>query len=752
MTEAHIHHLALEGVKCAGCVRSLERALGEAEQINDFAINFAERSAAIQSEAPIERIVEVIAQAGYGAVPIDDQQDQQRLEQAAKQQYRQTLRRSLVALAVGALLMGTGLFGWMPDLTAGGGRLAGLLIGLVVLLVMIFCGGAIYRGAWQSARHLRFNMDSLIAMGTGAAWIYSSGLLLTAQLAPDQLLAQSSHLYYEATVMILGFILLGQALEHRARGQTADAVRALLKLQPDTAWRERDGQLQQVPVALLVPGDRVRVKPGERIPVDGAVLSGDSYIDESMLTGEPLPVAKSVADSVVGGTLNGQGSLLIEVGQTGSQTVLAQIIATVRRAQNSKPPLGVLADRIAAVFVPVVMAIAALAALVWWWLGPQPQLSYAVVVLMTVLIVACPCALGLATPMSVMVGVGRAARLGVLIRKGEALQRAADLTTVVMDKTGTLTEGKPQVVDSLWLGDERQQAELAPMLVAVESQSEHPLAQALVAFLMQDLNRQPPPAGLPAVEQFEATAGAGVSAQLAGRQLLIGNQAWLQHHQVDCGPLLSSIERHSAQGHSLVLVALDGQPAALFAVADPAKADAAATVARLRQQGLQVIMLSGDNRASAEAVAAQLGIDRVYAEVKPEQKQEVICQLQQQGEVVAMVGDGINDAPALAQADVGLAIGGGTDVAIESADVVLMRESLAPVADAVALSRATVRNIHQNLFGAFIYNSLAIPVAAGVLFPYTGLLLNPVIAGAAMAMSSVTVVSNANRLRWTKLG
>lgn len=747
MADIIIHHLALSGVKCAGCVRSLERALVAADEVEDYAVNFAERTVAVQSQADAEQVITVIEAAGYGAQLVDDSQDPQLQAQANREQYQSLLRRSGTALGVGALLMVAGLLGMMPDLAQVSGQLAAAMMGLVTLAVMIRCAHGIYAGAWLSIKRLSLNMDTLIGLGTGAAWLYSTVLIVLALLAPAQLAITGGHLYYEATVMILGFILAGQALELRARGQTADAVRALLNLQPDQAWRERDGELQQVPVALLALGDRVLIKPGERVSVDAEVEEGDSYIDESMLTGEPVPVHKVAGDTVTGGTLNGQGSLWVRVARTGSQTVLAQIIATVRQAQNGKPALGRLADKIAAVFVPVVIVIAVLASLTWLWLGPAPSLGYALVVLMTVLIVACPCALGLATPMSVMVGVGRAARSGILIRNGDALQQAGKVTTVMLDKTGTLTEGKPAVMAQVRTASFQECDALNGMITRVEQQSEHPLAAALVSYLAL-----PEGSVLPEVTDFAATPGAGVEALVAEQRMLVGNQRWLEEAGVECAELLDIAQAYSQQGCSLVWVAVAGELAALYGVRDPIKDDARAAIKLMHKQGLKVAMLSGDNECSARVIAAELGINSVYAQVRPEQKQAVVARLQEQGECVAMVGDGINDAPALVQADVGFAMGNGTDIAIESADVVLMRGEPSLVVEAVLLSRATVKNIHQNLFGAFLYNSLAIPVAAGVLFPLTGLLLNPVIAGAAMAASSVTVVTNANRLRWRKLG
>ena len=737
-----VYQYALHNVRCAGCVRSVEKSLKQTPEIEDFALNFADRTLSVQTAADPSVVVTAVEAAGYGASLLQDEEDYDRRAEQEQNAFRQTLRRSLVALLVGGLLMLGMLVGWMPDLNTAAGIWQGVAMGGITLAIMVYSAGHIYRGAWTGLFHGDLNMDTLIALGTGAAWLYSSGLLLTSALAPGLLPEAAMHLYYEAAVMILGFILLGQALESRARGNTNTALRKLLDLQPREALRIRDGESRLVPVAMLQPGDRVRVRPGESVPVDGRVLEGVSHIDESMLTGEPVPVKRETGDEVAGGTVNGQGSLLIEVTAVGQKTLLAQIVATVREAQNAKPELGRLADRIAGIFVPVVIAIALVTALAWLVLGPAPSWTYAVVTALTVLIVACPCALGLATPMSVMVGVGRAAERGVLIRNGDALQLAQSITTVVVDKTGTLTEGRPAVVDSHIEGDNKH---LLACAAAVEQHSEHPLAQAVLAFAeVQGVK--------PGVaEQFEAVAGRGVRAQVDGQAVLLGNEVFLQESGVDTSSFTAQGQSFSRAGRSLVWMAVDNRVALLLAIADPLRDDSVQAVKQLHEQGLEVVMLSGDNRATAEAIAAEAGIDRVIAEVKPEQKLEAIRELQAQGKTVAMVGDGINDAPALAQADIGYAMGSGTDVAMTTADVTLMRSSLTSVVDAIAVSRATVRNIKQNLFGAFIYNSLAIPVAAGVLYPVFGLLLNPAVAGAAMALSSVTVVFNARRLGQQRL-
>jgi Cu+-exporting ATPase len=544
--------------------------------------------------------------------------------------------------------------------------------------------------------------------------------------------------------VIIALINLGQALELRARGKTSEAIKRLIGLQPKTARVVRDGRELDVPIEAVGLGETIRVRPGEKIPVDGVILEGRSSIDESMLTGEPLPVEKGPGDEVTGGTLNTTGTFLFKATRIGRDTALARIIEMVRQAQASKPAIGRLADKVASVFVPAVLIVAVLTFLAWFNLGPPPVLSYALVATMTVLIIACPCALGLATPISIMVGVGKAAEYGILIRNGEALQQAGRLTAIVLDKTGTVTEGRPTVTVLKPAGGFDEVALLA-LAAGVEAGSEHPLAQAIVAAARA---RGIAPA---AVEGFEALAGRGVRARLGagdGRTVLLGNARLMAEQGIALGPLAEEAARLAAEAHTPVFLAVDGRPAGIVAVADPIKPDSRDAIARLHALGLKVAMITGDNRRTAEAVARQVGVDEVYAEVLPPDKQSHVAALQARGEVVGMVGDGINDAPALAQADVGFAIGTGTDVAIESADVALMRGSLHGVPDAIAISKATVRNIKQNLFGAFVYNTLGIPVAAGALYPFFGILLNPMIAGAAMAMSSVTVVSNANRLRF----
>ena len=731
--------LAVEGAGCASCVSKIEQALAAVPGVERAEMNFADRTVAVSGSAGSEQLIAAIERAGYNARAMADVPDEQALDDktaADQTYYRRLLVKMAVALGVGVPLMAWGLLGGAMTVTTGGERLAWLAVGLATLGVMAFSGRHFYVGAWRTLANHTANMDTLIALGTGTAWLYS----MVVVCLPGYLPEVARHVYFEATAMIIGLVNLGLALELRARGKTSEAIRRLIGLQARTARVLRDGKELDIAIEQVLRGDLVRVRPGEKIPVDGQVSEGRSAVDESMLTGEPMPVEKAAGDEVVAGTLNKSGSIVFRATRVGRDTALARIIAMVRRAQNSKPPIGRLADVIAAYFVPTVMIIAVLSALAWLNFGPQPALAFAIVSATTVLIIACPCALGLATPMSVMVGVGKAAEAGVLIRNGEALQTASKLTAMILDKTGTVTEGAPRVTDVIATG-ELGEDEIMQLAAGLEAGSEHPLA---VAILESAAQRGVSP---DRVSGFNALAGRGVEAQLAGRRLLLGNDTLMAERGIDCSARADVARELAAKARTPMYFAVDGTLAAIIAVADPIKADSAAAIRRLRDNGLRVVMLTGDNQATARAVAGQVGITEFYAEVLPEDKAAKVAELQAQGELVGMTGDGINDAPALALANVGFAIGTGTDVAIESADITLMRGSLHGLADAIAVSRATLANIRQNLFGAFIYNIAGIPVAAGVLYPFFGVLLSPVIAGGAMAFSSLTVVSNANRLR-----
>ena len=729
--------LAITGMSCAGCVAAVETALRTTSGVVNAEVNFADRTAQVSGPVDPAALIRAVREAGYDAAELRDEAAAETEREAADQAHFQRLvRNTVVAGALAAPLMIAEMAGWLPALATPDGQRFWIGAGLLTLAAMIYSGGHFFSGAWRQLRHHSANMDTLIALGTGAAWGYSMVIALFPASVPS--LAQ--HAYFEAAVTIIALINLGSALESRARGKTSAAIRRLIGLQPNTARLVEGDQERDVPIASLVPGVLIRVRPGEKIPVDGELVSGFSTVDEALLTGEPLPVVKQPGDLVTGGALNQTGSFIFRATRVGADTLLAHIIARVRQAQNSKPPIGRLADQVAAVFVPSVLIIAVLTALAWFNFGPDPKAGYALVTTLTVLIIACPCALGLATPISIMVGIGKAAEHGILIRDGAALQRAGQLTTIVLDKTGTVTIGRPTVSAVIALPGFSED-EIFQWAAGLEANSEHPLAQAILdAACQRGLE-------VPVMERFEAVAGQGVTGHLAGRAALAGNRRLLESYGIDATPLQAEAERLAATGQTPVFIAVNGEAVGLVAVADPLKPDSAAAIGRLRELGLRIVLLTGDHPAAAQAIAAQVGIDEVFAEVLPTAKADLIAQLQVQGAVVGMAGDGINDAPALAQADVGLAIGAGADIAIENAGITLVGGSLQGIAAAIAISRATVTNIRQNLFGAFIYNILGIPLAAGALYPATGLLLNPMLAGAAMALSSFTVVSNANRLR-----
>ncbi len=738
MTDKNIQ-LSIGSMSCAGCVASVERALNAVPGVESAVVNFAEHTAEVSGNVAAQALIDAVIAAGYEAAELSGTEEESEEKEAAEfAYYRSLLKKASVAGVVGASLFGMMLLSVMPSLD-GGGRIFWAMVAAVSLFVLVYSGGRFFTGAWKAFKGHNANMDTLIALGTGTAWLFSTLILIWPGMVP----AEARHLYFEAAVIIIALINLGAALEMRARGKTSEAIKRLIGLQVKTARVVRDGKEIDVPIEQVGLNETLRVRPGEKIAIDGVIIDGHSNIDESMISGEPLPVEKQVGDEVVGGTLNKSGTFLFSATRIGKDTALARIIEMVRQAQNSKPAIGRMVDKIAGVFVPVVLLLAVVTFLVWFNFGPEPKAAYVLLTTMTVLIIACPCALGLATPISIMVGVGKAAEYGVLIRNGEALQRAGQITTVVLDKTGTVTEGQPAVTNLIPAAN-WDEARLLSVAASIETGSEHPLAEAIVA-AASERNFS-----LSSAEGFEAIAGHGVRAQIDGRAVLFGNRKLMDDHSIALSELPTEAARLAANGETPMYLAVDGAAAGIVAVADPIKADSKAAIARLHKIGIKVVMLTGDNAATAAAVANQVGIDEVIAEVLPADKSAKVAALQTSGEVVGMVGDGINDAPALARADVGFAIGTGTDVAIESADVTLMRGSLHGVADAIAISIATVRNIKQNLFGAFIYNSLGIPIAAGILFPLFGILLNPIVAGGAMAMSSLTVVTNANRLRLFK--
>jgi Cu+-exporting ATPase len=733
--------LSILGMRCAGCVSSVEDALASVDGVTSVSVNFADHSAMVKGHVDPELLKRAANDAGFDAAVMEGLEDPAEQEEQELQRYRKLMKKAAVAGVFGALLMLAEHFNWLPEIGSPTGQWLWPEIALITLGILVYSGWHFYSGAIKSLSLGQANMDTLIALGTGSAWLYSCIVIDYSDTLP----ALARHAYFEAAVVIMAFINLGTALETRARGKTSSAIRQLIGLQPRTARVVRNGEETDIPIEEVGLGETLRVRPGEKIAVDGVLLEGHSSLDESMLTGEPIPVEKTVGSEVVAGTMNQTGSFLFKATRIGRDTALAQIIKSVRQAQSSKPEIARLADKISSVFVPAVVAISVLTFLVWFAFGPDPSLGYAFVTSMTVLVIACPCALGLATPISVMVAVGRAAQSGILIRKGDALQTAGKLTCLILDKTGTVTEGKP-VVSTIEASDDYTEERVLQLAASIESGSEHPLAAAI---LMAAENRQ---IKLEKADKFDAVAGFGVTAQINELNVIFGNKELMATKGIKFASYNNTLEKLSALGQTPMLLAVDDKIAGIIAVSDPIKKDSAQAVQRLKNQGLRIIMVTGDNPITAHAIAKQAGITEVRAQVLPQDKAAVVKELQQQGEIVGMVGDGINDAPALAQADVGLAIGTGTDVAIESADVVIMQGSLLKVPEVIELSKATVINIKQNLIGAFFYNTISIPVAAGLLYPLFGVLLNPMIAGAAMAMSSVTVVTNANRLRWTKFG
>ncbi|KKD58562.1 copper-transporting ATPase [Grimontia sp. AD028] len=729
----------LSGMTCASCVSSVEGAIKGVTGVMAVNVNLAERTALVSGEADADVIIKAVEAAGYGA-EVSESEETRRERQAAMHaaQLAEHKRNTWLSLGLGAPLMVWGLLGGSMTIESTTSQIGWGIIGLLTFALLCTAGKHFFVNAIKAARHHRATMDTLVALGTGSAWLYSVAVVF----APDLFPVQARHVYFEATAMILGLVTLGHAIEAKARASTSKALDRLLDLQPPTALLVENGLEREVPLAVVQAGMMLRVKPGSKIPVDGVVQDGESFVDESMLTGEPLAVRKTAGERLHAGTVNQNGSLLFKATGIGSDTMLSRIIQLVRQAQSSKPALARMADSISAIFVPTVMIIAILTALGWYNFGPDPKLSFMLVTATTVLIIACPCALGLATPMSVTTGVGRAAELGVLIRDAEALQHAASVDTVVLDKTGTLTEGKPQVTSiiSLALPEE----ELLRIAASLEQGSEHPLAKAVLdAAKGKNI-------ALASVSNFEGIPGKGLSANIDGDIYFLGNARLMAEKGIAVEDGQAAAKQQAERGETAVYLATSTELLGLIGISDPLRSDSASAVKRLKALGYQVVMLTGDHPDTANAIAKLAGIENVIAGVLPDGKADVVTRLQSEGKKVAMIGDGINDAPALAKAEVGIAIGSGSDVAIESAQMTLMRHSIDAATDGLTLSKATLRNMKENLFGAFVYNSLGIPIAAGVLYPLTGALLSPVVAGAAMALSSITVVSNANRLRWFK--
>lgn len=734
-----MHHFTLEGVHCASCIPNIESAVKSVPGVQSVSVNFAAKSVCVTGNVAPEDIVQAIKKAGYQANPAKP--DDVASDAAEKQQtvhYRHLLKQAVVATLIGIPLFSDLFFGWLPSTNRPFVQWTWVLIGIIVFLGLWYSAGYIYRGAWQSIKARSANMDTLVGMGTGMAWLYSMLIICFPLFVPPF----ARVVYFDTSLLIIAFINFGAALELRARGKTSQAIKQLIGLAPKTARVIRNNEEIDVPVEDIEVGALLRVRPGEKIAVDGEVIEGHSQVDESMLTGEPLPVSKSLGSSVAAGTINTSGSFIYKATRIGKDTALSRIVEMVRQAQNSKPSIGRLADKVSAIFVPIVLIVAVLTAMIWFNFGPIPKIAYIMVATIAVLVIACPCALGLATPISVMVGVGKAAQLGVLIRNGDALQTSSQLSLIILDKTGTVTEGRPALARVVALG--QTENDILQLAASVEVNSEHPLAEAIVeGARKRELSLQP-------VTEFKSVTGFGVQAQYQGKTVLLGNAAFMAQSNIALGSLTAEAQKASEQGETPMYIAHDGKAAGLVSVADPVKSDSRQAIEAFHKLGLKVVLLTGDNQITAQAVAKKVGIDDVVAEVLPEDKANYVTQFQAQGNLVGMVGDGINDAPALAAADVGFAIGTGTDVAIESADVTLMGGSLHGVSNAIAVSKATLRNIKQNLWGAFLYNTLGIPIAAGVLYPVFGVMLSPVIAGAAMALSSLTVVTNANRLRFFK--
>ncbi|ETX11457.1 copper-exporting ATPase [Marinomonas ushuaiensis DSM 15871] len=750
-TEEHQYKLSITGMTCASCVSTVQKALRSSSQVVSAEVNFANRTAHVVTEGSFETLIEAVASAGYEAsLILDEEKSEANREKKDLEEYRNKIQSSVLGLGLGVPLMLYGLLGGDMMVSSITDRFVWLFVGLVTFAIMVRAGKHYFVGAWKAFKSHQANMDMLIALGTGSAWFYSMLVLLTPTLLPES----AHHLYFEASVMIIGLINLGQALELRARRKTSQALHRLLDLRPKMATLVKGNSESRISVSDIQVNDILRVRSGDKIPVDGEILEGSSTVNESMLTGEAKPVKKTQGDVLSAGTVNGQGSLLFKATRIGSDTLLAQIITMVSKAQNSKPPISVLADKVSSVFVPSVIIISILTALVWFNLGSEFVYSYMLVTSISVLIIACPCALGLATPISTMIGIGKAAEYGGLIRNGEALQRASELTVILLDKTGTITEGKPKVVKQILtksILDEQDHPNnknkfLAQIVHSLESRANHPLADALLEHskVFLESNETLP------LDEFESLVGLGVRGSYQGSNYYLGNERLMKEKGV-------SIEMDGTEGleyanATRVYLAEEKNSneadlIGVFYIEDPIKKDIKAAISSFKEQGMRVVMLTGDNPQTAKSVANDVGIDDYHAQLMPEDKLNWVKQLQNQGEVVGMIGDGINDAPALAQADVGFAMGAGTDVAMESADITLIHNDLKGVADVIQISKATLNNIKQNLWGAFAYNGLGIPIAAGILFPFTGWLLSPIVAGAAMSLSSITVVMNANRLR-----
>ncbi len=745
-------NLRLKGMSCASCASSIEQAIQEVSGVTKCNVNFALSQATVTynpQQTNLNRIQAAVSEAGYAAVAESEQEeDAEKKARVAEQKEitRKVVVGSIISglLVIGVLPMMTGLeLSWVPA------WLQNFWVQFILVTpVQFWVGKAFFVGGWKAFKRHSANMDTLVALGTAVAYFYSLFVTIFPQVLESQGLEVA--VYYEVASVVITLVLLGRLLENRAKGQTSEAIRKLMGLQAKTARVIRHGQESDIPIEEVVVEDVIVVRPGEKIAVDGEVIEGESAIDESMVTGEPIPIKKKPGDEVIGATINKTGSFKFKATKVGKDTVLAQIVQLVQDAQGSKAPIQQLADRVTGWFVPAVIAIAILTFIIWF--NVMGNVTLAMITTVGVLIIACPCALGLATPTSIMVGTGKGAENGVLIKGADSLELAHKLNTIVCDKTGTITEGKPSVTNYITVKDtaNNNELELLEMAAAIEKNSEHPLAEAVVNYAQSQGVRIP----LPEVTNFVAVAGMGVQGNVSGKFVQIGTQRWMNALNIDTQSLDSTRQQWESEAKTTSLIAIDGKIEGLIGIADALKPSSVEAVKALQRMGLEVVMLTGDNQKTAEAIASEVGIKRVFAQVRPDQKASTIKQIQQERpsrkqkhKIVAMVGDGINDAPALAQADVGIAIGTGTDVAMAASDLTLISGDLWGIVTAIQLSHATMKNIRQNLFFAYIYNVSGIPIAAGILYPFLGWLLNPMIAGTAMAFSSVSVVTNALRLR-----